>query len=77
MPRIYSSPVQDAILEFITDYKRENDGNSPSYQEIATAIGSCAANVYRYVQSLERKQAVSVNKKGKLTLPGGKYIPPE
>lgn len=72
--------LQEQIIEFVRDYKQdpENDGNSPTYQEIAQALGKkWRANIYRYVQSLERKGLINVNKRGKLRLIGGKYIPPE
>lgn len=72
--------LQEQIIEFVRDYKSDpiNDGNSPTYQEIAAALGKkWRANIYRYVQSLERKGLIAVNKRGKLRLIGGKYIPPE
>lgn len=73
------SPLQDAILEFLRDWKRdeENDGNSPSYSDIARALAKYPANIHRYVGSMERKGLVRINRRGKITLPGGKYIPPE
>ncbi|MCZ2078453.1 MAG: hypothetical protein LC130_26075 [Bryobacterales bacterium] len=77
MARQRPTPMQDAIVEFLTDYKRLNDGNSPTYQEIADALGKRPANIYRYVQSLCMKGVIALNHRGKIVLVGGKYIPPD
>ena len=71
------APVQEAILEFIRDYKRANDGNSPSYREIATALGKNAADIHRRVLVLERRGVIRISQAGRLCLVGGEYLPPE
>lgn len=78
MPRRRAAPAQDAVLEFLRDYKRSDDadGNSPTYQEIAEALGVTTATAYNTVLRLVRKGRVRINKRGKIAL-GGKYIPPE
>lgn len=72
------SPTQDALLEFVRDYKRsdEADGNSPSYEEIAEALSITKATAYNTVLRLIKRGKLSVNNRGKIKL-GGKYIPPE
>jgi Mn-dependent DtxR family transcriptional regulator len=72
------SPTQDALLEFVRDYKQSNeaDGNSPTYEEIAEALGVNRTTAYNTVLRLIKRGKLSVNNKGKIRL-GGKYIPPE
>lgn len=72
------APAQEAILEFVRDYKQTDDadGNSPTYQEIADALGVSTATAYNTVMRLIRHGKLSINSKGKIKL-GGKYFPPE
>jgi predicted transcriptional regulator len=72
------SPTQDALLEFVRDYKQSNeaDGNSPTYEEIAEALGVNRTTAYNTVLRLIKRGKISINNKGKIKL-GGKYIPPE
>lgn len=72
------APAQDAVLEFVADYKAtsEADGNSPTYQEIAEALGVSSATAYNTVMRLVRHGRLRINKRGKIVL-GGKYLPPD
>lgn len=72
------APIQEAILEYLRDYKRdpENEGNSPTYSEIAEAIGQYPADIHNRVQRMEKLGLVKVNQRGRINL-GGKYLPPE
>lgn len=70
------SPLQDAILEFIRDFKVANDGNSPTYAQIAHALDKTPARIYDKVQRLATRRLVSIDANGKILL-GGQYIPPE
>lgn len=72
------APAQDAILEYVSDYKQtsEADGNSPTYQEIAQALGVSSATAYNTVMRLVRHGKLRINKRGKIVL-GGKYLPPD
>lgn len=72
------TPAQDAILEFVRDYKSsdEADGNSPTYNEIAEALNVSVATAYNTVSRLIRHGKLKVNGRGKIVL-GGKYYPPE
>lgn len=78
MPRRRAAPAQDAVLEFLRDYKASSDadGNSPTYEEIADALGISQSTAYNTVSRMVRRGIVKINKRGKIAL-GGKYIPPE
>jgi hypothetical protein len=71
------APCQDAILEFMRDYKAapENDGNSPTYEEIATALGVSVPAIYTACLRLVGHGTLRFNRSRKLVL-GGKWIPP-
>ena len=73
------APVQEAILAFIDEYKTDpdNDGNSPSYREIAAAVGGGPADIYRRVLALQKQGRLRVNKAGKVCVPGGRYLLPD
>jgi hypothetical protein len=73
------TPIQDAILEFLRDWKRnpENDGNSPTFEQIAKGIGKYRSDVRNRVLSMEKNGLIRINKYGKIALPGGKYLLPE
>ncbi len=72
------APAQEAVLEFVRDYKQTDDadGNSPTYQEIAEALGVSTATAYNTVMRLVRHEKLKINSRGKIKL-GGKYLPPE
>ena len=75
---IREAPAQDAILEFVRDYKSSNemDGNSPTYGEIAEALGVSTATAYNTVSRLIRHGKLKINRRGKIVL-GGKYLLPD
>jgi DNA-binding MurR/RpiR family transcriptional regulator len=72
------SPLHRAILNFIIKYKAEpaNDGNSPSYEDIATGLGTYKSNIYRACRKLQKRGLLKINQHGKLIIPGGQYQPP-
>jgi len=72
------APAQDAVLEFLRDYKKSDDadGNSPTYEEIAEALGISQSTAYNTVLRMVRRGIVKINKRGKIAI-GGRYIPPE
>lgn len=72
------APLQDAIMEFLRDWKANpvNDGNSPTYQDIATALGKKTSRIYDRVQRLCNRGELNINDRGKIVL-GGQYILPE
>ncbi len=42
------SAEETRILQFVVDFKRRNDGCSPSLREIAEGCGICSTSVVRY-----------------------------
>lgn len=74
--RRYDAYMQDAIYEFIGDYKRANDGNSPTYEEIAKGVKCDRSNAYRFVQIMAGKKRLDILSSGRINLLG-QYIPPE
>lgn len=74
------TPAQDAVMEFVRDYKTsehyDSDGNSPTYEEIANHLGVRPATAYGIVLKLIKRGKLRVNGRGKIVL-GGKYLPPE
>jgi hypothetical protein len=73
------TPLQDAIEEFLRDWKRDpqNDGNSPTYEQIGKALDKHKANIQRSVVAMARSGRIKINPNGKMCLPDGKYILPE
>jgi DNA-binding MarR family transcriptional regulator len=47
------TPAQSKLLAFIASYQDANNGVSPSYDDMADAIGSVKSNVYRILDCLE------------------------
>lgn len=66
---------QDKIVQFIIEFKRDrqNDGNTPTYQEIADGVGLSLSVVYRACTRLVMRDALKLNDRGKLTVPRGKW----
>jgi hypothetical protein len=77
MPR--PRPTQDEVLRYIRSYKADpaNDGNSPTYREIATGVGKSLSTIYTACRNLEAKGLIEINARGKITLQGGKYLRPD
>ena len=71
-----SAPAQDALLEFIIDYKRANDGLLPSYDEMGTGLGVSTQCAYSTALRLVGHGILRFNTNRKLVL-GGTYLPPD
>jgi Winged helix-turn-helix DNA-binding len=71
-------PLQDVVLYFIIAYKADpaNDGNSPTYREIAQGVGRSSTAVWSACQRLQDRGLLEINARGKLTLLGGAYHAP-
>lgn len=69
------APIQDKIVEFIIDYKRDkkNDGNLPTYQEIADGIDRGVSQVYTACMKLVVRKILEMNERGKLIVPKGRW----
>lgn len=67
---------QEAVMAFLLEYKqdRRNDGNSPTYAEIAAGIGRSVMRVAQIVQRLVAKGELTINERGKICVPDGQYI---
>lgn len=72
------APAQERLLEFIRDYKQtpDADGNSPTYEDCAEALGLSVSTIYTTASRMIRRGILRMNSKGKLVL-GGRYIPPD
>lgn len=75
--RKIKAPTQDAILDYFVDYKADprNDGNNPTYQEIARALGVSKEAVYQAVLRMVGHGILRFNGNRKLIV-GGRWIPP-
>lgn len=69
------APTQRAILEFIKNYKRDpaNDGNTPTYREIAEGMNRPQSQVYTACMKMVLNKKLNMNARGKLTVPRGKW----
>jgi SOS-response transcriptional repressor LexA len=53
------TPRQSVVLDWIRSYIRQNDGISPSYDEIGEGIGATKGEVHRLVGQLARRGHIS------------------
>lgn len=72
----FSRDLLDSVYEFIVDYKRQHDGVSPSYREIAAACGLkgqssvvCALNWLEEEGKIERNDGSH----RLIRVPGGRW----
>lgn len=65
------TPVQDAILEVVRDYKLDprNNGNSPTYGFIAECTGHYKANIHKAVAVMITKGLLSLTPDRRIALP--------
>lgn len=62
----------DAIYAWIVEYKRSNDGCSPSYSEIGTGNNCTASGVQFAVKRLAKAGRVTINN-GRIHINGGRW----
>ena len=63
------------VYSYIVQYKRDHDGNSPSYRNIGEALGySGPATIQHYIAMLKKAGAIRLGESG-IEI-GGKYNPP-
>lgn len=69
------APIQAAIVDFIIKYKKDkkNDGNTPTYQEIAEGIDRDQSQVYKACMRLVVRKVLEMNDRNKLIVPRGKW----
>ena len=64
------------IYGFIMDYKRKNDGNSPSMREIQAGVGISSKSVVNFhLMALVRRNAIEI-RNGRIVVSGGMWMPP-
>lgn len=64
------------IYGFIMDYKRKNDGNSPSLSEIQNGVGISSKSLVNFhLMALVRKNAIEI-RNGRIVVRGGMWMPP-
>lgn len=69
--------TEQALLDFIVEYKRSNDGNSPSTREIADSLGySSTSTAHIHLGRLADKGWISLgsNKKRQIQVVGGIWM---
>lgn len=66
--------LQAQIIEFVTDYKVANDGNSPTYQEIAQHFHFSISAAQRHIRKLVCAGILRQDKRGRILLVGGQWV---
>ena len=74
--------VRDKMLAFIIGYKKQHDGNSPTYREIMQATGVSSTSTVAY--HLERLEVAGVIERPQMVgnariieVVGGRWVEPE
>lgn len=65
------------VFLFIVNYKEENDGRNPTYQEIADSCGCTVSTAYIHVSMLVTMDSLLKFMPNRAFDLGGKYEPPE
>ena len=68
------SPTQDRIFAFIVDYKRDHNGNSPTYQELADALELSKVTVYNRVMRLVVRGRLDLDENRRIVVPDGEFV---
>lgn len=66
---------QKQTYDFVIKYKEEHDGNSPTYPEIAEAVGYSVMGAKGAVERLVKEGLMSV-KDRKRCIEGGEWVAP-
>lgn len=72
--RMQFSPTQDRIFQFVVDYKREHNGNSPTYQEIADEMELSKVTVYNRVMRLVVRMRLELDENRRIVVPEGEFV---
>ena len=65
--------MRERVFRFIVDYKRDHDGLSPMWQEIADAVHISTATVRYHLQQLQIEGRVQLIKRRGITVEGGAW----
>ena len=66
-------PSSDDVLNFVKGYKQANGGLSPSYDEIADALGLGKTTIRYHLDNLESKGLLTVRGPRSISIPGESY----
>lgn len=72
-----AAPGQERVYQFIAAFKIENDGNSPTYRQIANGCGISRNGAYLLCLKLVRWGRIAFTEDGRIILIGGEYAPPQ
>ena len=68
----------DQVYRFIIEHKKANDGNSPSQQVVADALGvNSRTMVGYYLTKLEREGLIERMGPKAIRVVGGRWLPPD
>ena len=67
--RVMSEEKLNKLAEFIKQYARENNGESPSLADIMDYMGMVKSTAYRHVLELEKRGVISYTGKKTLSSP--------
>ena len=75
-PKTLDESRRDAILAFIIQYKRANDGIAPTIREIGEACGLASTAAVRYqLVRLARAGRIEINSSERsIRVPGGEWV---
>lgn len=80
MTRPFLTPRKQQVYQFILNYKKTHDGNSPSIAEIGAHCEVNSTSTIRfYLKGLETLGVIKCDPNGKsrmISIVGGKYTPP-
>jgi predicted ArsR family transcriptional regulator len=65
--------MREQIFQFIVDFKREHDGLSPKWQEIADAVLVSKTTVRYHLQQLQIEGRVQLIKRRGIAVEGGMW----
>lgn len=74
------STIKVKVYDFIVEFKKNHDGNSPSIREIGRAVGITSTSVTNYyLESLAGMEIIKLKKQGSsrmISVSGGSWTPP-
>ena len=68
------SALSLVALDFIVNYKKDNDGQFPKYEEIGRALGVSKSTAWYRVERMMLEGLLERNENGKLVVVGGEWI---
>jgi len=64
------------LLDFIYEYKAENDGNAPPHRVMFLAIDAHSSNASAYWVDFLVEKGILTKKRGRLCVVGARWVPP-